>query len=79
MGEALAALLDHAFGEMGLHRVEADTDVANHRSLALLERLGFRREGVLRERWLVEGSHSDSHFLGLLDREWHARRRGEES
>ncbi len=47
-GEALAALLAHAYGPLGLHRVAAEVDVDNPRSSALLDRLGFRHEGVRR-------------------------------
>ncbi len=70
MTEALTALLDYAFTALGLHRVEADVDPENAASLRLLERLGFTREGVLRERWLVGGRAHDSVMLGLLGREW---------
>jgi RimJ/RimL family protein N-acetyltransferase len=69
MGEALSVLLDHAFGPLGLRRLEADVDPRNHRSLALLERHGFRREGYLRERWRVGGGVQDTALLGLLARE----------
>ena len=64
--EAVRRVLTFAFGEMGLHRVEADVDPENEASLALLERLGFRREGVFRERWFTFGSWKDSVMLGLL-------------
>jgi ribosomal-protein-alanine N-acetyltransferase len=74
MSEALQALLDYAFGPVGLRRLEADIDPRNEPSLRLVERLGFRREGLLRERWLVDGEVQDSVFLGLLAREWLARR-----
>jgi len=66
MREALAAILAHAFGPMGLERIEADTDPRNAASLALLERLGFAREGYARRRWLVAGEWCDSVLLGLL-------------
>lgn len=68
--EAVAALLDHAFGVLGLHRVEADIDPRNAASARLLERLGFRREGLLRERWIVGGEVTDSAIYGLLARDW---------
>jgi RimJ/RimL family protein N-acetyltransferase len=74
MREALTALLDHAFTTLGLHRIEADVDPENAASLRLLERLGFTREGVLRERWLVGGRAHDSVMLGLLGREWRGGR-----
>jgi ribosomal-protein-alanine N-acetyltransferase len=55
MSEALEALLGLAFDEMQLRRIEADVDPRNEASIRLLERLGFVREGLLRERWLVDG------------------------
>jgi len=71
--EALSAVLAFAFGTLGLHRVEADADPRNERSLRLLERHGFRREGVLRERYHVGDEIQDAVFLGLLRSEWTGR------
>jgi RimJ/RimL family protein N-acetyltransferase len=70
VAEAMATLLGFAFRDLDLVRLEADADPRNERSLAVLERLGFRREGLLRERWLVGGEAQDSLVLGLLRREW---------
>lgn len=70
MHEALQALLAHGFGTLDLHRVEADIDPRNTASARSLERLGFSREGHLRERWIVAGEVSDSDLYGLLAREW---------
>jgi [ribosomal protein S5]-alanine N-acetyltransferase len=70
MREALGAMLDHAFGAMNLNRVEADTDPRNDASMRTLERLGFKREGFLPERWIVGGEMSDSVLYGLLGRHW---------
>jgi len=70
MREAMSAVIDHAFGELGLHRLEADTDPQNAASLGLLERLGFKQEGLFRERWLVNGKRADSVMLGLLRPDW---------
>ena len=66
MSEALAAVLDYAFDDLGLHRIEADVDPDHAASLALLARFGFRREGVFRDRWYVHGKWHDSVMLGLL-------------
>lgn len=74
MLEALCALFDFGFGELNLHRLEADVDPRNEASLRLLERLGFTREGFLRERWLIGGGVQDTVLLGLLHHEWRARR-----
>lgn len=64
--EALGAVIDHAFGALGLRRLEADVDPRNLRSVRALEALGFKREGLLRQRWLVNGEWQDSLLLGLL-------------
>lgn len=70
MHEALQALLTHAFETMQLRRLEADVDPRNAASIRTLERLGFQREGFLRERWHVNGEIQDAIFYGLLRREW---------
>ena len=74
MHEALSALLDHGFEHWHLNRVEADIDPRNQASARALERLGFRREGLLRERWIVGDEVSDTAFYGLLRSEWRATR-----
>ena len=70
--EAVGALLCHGFEAMDLNRVEADIDPRNSASARLLQRLGFTREGLLRERWIVDGEVSDSEIHGLLRREFMA-------
>ena len=71
--EAVTALLHHGFDALDLNRIEADIDPRNTASARTLERLGFTREGLLRERWIVAGEVSDSEIFGLLRREWAAR------
>ena len=73
MHEALLALLDYGFGVLDLNRVEADIDPRNTGSQRTLDRLGFQREGLLRERWIVAGEVSDTALHGLLRRDWLAR------
>ena len=70
MSEALRTLLRFAFEELALHRIEADVDPHNEASIRLLERLGFQREGCLRERWFVGEEINDTVFFGLLRHEW---------
>lgn len=72
--EAIDAVLAHAFGPMKLNRIEADIDPLNARSARALERQGFVREGLLRERWIVAGHKSDSAMYGLLAADFEARR-----
>jgi RimJ/RimL family protein N-acetyltransferase len=71
--EALSAVLEHGFTALQLNRVEADIDPRNAASAKPLERLGFRHEGLLRERWIVGGEICDTAFYGLLRRDWEAR------
>ena len=68
--DALDVLIRFAFETLGLHRLEGDVDPRNERSIALLLKKGFRREGVLRERYRVNGEIHDTVMLGLLRREW---------
>ena len=68
--EALTILLEHAFGTLGLRRIEADVDPRNQGSLHTLDALGFRREGYLRQRGRVAGELQDSVLMGLRASEW---------
>lgn len=70
MHEALQIALGYALNEMDFRRIEADVDPRNLACIRLLERVGFKREGYLRERWLVPGETQDSLFYGLLKRDW---------
>ena len=71
--EALGAALEHGFREVGLNRVEADIDPRNAASARLLEKLGFRKEGYMPQRWRVYGEYADTVFYGLLRSYWDQR------
>ena len=68
--EAVTAAIDFGFQELGLHRIEADVDPRNERSLRLLERLGFQREGHLRERYYMNGEWQDAVMMAVLQADW---------
>lgn len=72
--EAVRALLDHAFPAFGLHRVVAITDALNAPAAALLERLGFRREGHFIENTWFKGAWGSEFSYAVLAREWNASR-----
>lgn len=74
IGEALVALLEFGFTRLVLNRVEADVDPRNAASAKTLEKLGFQKEGLLRQRWIVDEEVSDSALYGLLAAEWRAQR-----
>jgi ribosomal-protein-serine acetyltransferase len=67
---ACRALIDLAFGELGLHRVTIRVAPDNARSRAIPERLGFTQEGVMREAGRTSLGHNDLVVYGLLHREW---------
>lgn len=68
--EAAEAVLEYAFGVLGLHRVVAVTDCENARSVALLGRLGMRREGHFVENIWFKGAWGSEYLYALLRREW---------
>ena len=70
MPEALQVLMRYGFEEMDLNRVEATTHTENQRSQRVLAKLGFQREGVLREYYCCDGIYNDQVQYSLLRREW---------
>lgn len=68
--EAACAILDWGFRELALRRVAASVDPDNAASIRVLESLGFRHEGTLREHLHSGGRTFDSRIYGLLAREW---------
>lgn len=68
--EAATAQLRFAFEQLGLHRVWAGTDPENLPSARILEKLGFTREGHLRENVHVRSEWRDTIVFAILDREW---------
>ncbi len=73
--EAARAVLDLAFDHYGMHRVRVRMDARNAASARLCERLGFRREGLLRQDWLIKGEWTDTLVYGMLAAEWPAAQR----
>lgn len=71
--EAAAAVLDLAFGPVGLHRVFGRTDARNAASINLLRRLGMRQEAHLVENEFVKGEWTDEAVLAILAPEWASR------
>lgn len=72
MTSCCASLLDYLFQETGLHRVTIQCGVGNHKSCAIPQRLGFTREGVLREAEWVNDRWVDLVVWSMLDRDWAA-------
>jgi aminoglycoside 6'-N-acetyltransferase len=68
--EAARLLVGYLFADRGKHRVTACCDARNTASAAVLERLGMRREGHLRESTWAKGEWTDDLLYALLDHEW---------
>jgi RimJ/RimL family protein N-acetyltransferase len=73
--EAARAVLEMAFVHFGLRRVVANLDARNHRSAALCERLGMRREVDRRGDFWSKGTWTSSYEYALLADEWRAQQR----
>lgn len=74
MHDALCAILPHVFGPMRLHRIEAACIPDNERSMHLLEKVGFRREGYLNGYLKINGTWRDHLLYALIAEDWHDRR-----
>ena len=66
MTEAVRLTIAHAFAEIGLHRLEANIQPANRRSIALAKRVGFRKEGFSPRYLKIGGSWCDHERWALL-------------
>ena len=73
MTEAIHAFLQHCFAGLKTHRVEALVDHRNTESIRFTEALGFRQEGLLRDRICVAGEYRSLLMFALLEEEWMAR------
>ncbi|HEY9433560.1 MAG TPA: GNAT family protein [Blastocatellia bacterium] len=74
VSEALGAMLDYGFDHMNLHSVEAGVTPGNEASTRMLQRLGFRLEGHLRENFLTDRGFVDSLIYSLLRSDWESAR-----
>ena len=73
--EAKLLILGHAFEVLGANRVAIKTDIRNERSQAAIERLGAKREGVLRHQYVrPDGTLRDSVMYSVIPEEWPAVR-----
>jgi ribosomal-protein-alanine N-acetyltransferase len=71
--EAKALLLDFAFGNLTLHRIEARIAADNKRSRRAFERLGAKHEGTLREAFYKDGGFRDQALYAILATDWQSR------
>jgi len=73
--ECIVSILDFLFGTLRKHRVIASLDPKNEASVKLMDKLGFRREGLFRKSILAGGNWVDNLIYAMLDDEWTSRNR----
>lgn len=74
--QALRTVMTLLFTEHGIHRISADCDARNVRSVALLERVGMRREAHHRRSAWWKGEWTDEYVYAVLAEEWRDEKRG---
>ncbi len=77
--EAVYLMMDHAFADLGYHRLVWRCSAANAASMRAAERFGFRREGVWRAAAVIKGQVQDVAWWSILSEEWPGRRRAFEA
>ena len=69
-GEASKLMINYGFTELNLYKIIAGVFTPNTRSLRAAEKLGFEKEGVLKEEMYVDGQYHDIHKFALFKRDW---------
>jgi ribosomal-protein-alanine N-acetyltransferase len=70
MTEAMEAVRDYGFSEMGIHSIKADVDPRNEGSVQLLLHAGFQKEAHFRENYFFDGEFLDSDFYCMIKSDW---------
>jgi len=70
VGEAAKLIIKYGFEELNLHKIRAGVFNPNKRSLRAAEKLGFTKEGILKDELYVDGDYVDMHRFALFKRDW---------
>jgi [ribosomal protein S5]-alanine N-acetyltransferase len=73
MTEAVEKVIDFGFNHMNLNRVEARCNVVNGGSERVMQKVGMKYEGLVREQMLIKGSYVNIKMYSILNQEWKAR------
>lgn len=76
MTEACRALVSYGFRELGLNRIQLLPDVDNRASCGVPERLGFTKEGIIRDCYRGLSGYRDCAMYAILARDWNDQPRG---
>lgn len=64
--EALLSLIDHGFNDLNLHRIWLTVIYSNVNAIKLYEKLGFKKEGTLKDNMFIKGEYVDTIVMGLI-------------
>jgi len=67
---ACSAMVEYVFNDLGYNRIELRTNPENEKSVAVAERLGFSKEGVLRQAEVINNEFKDLELHSLLKEDW---------
>jgi len=70
VGEASKLVIEYGFNELNFHKIYAGIYTPNERSLRVAEKLGFKKETILKEAQYVDGQYLDIHKFALFKRDW---------
>lgn len=68
--EAMQLMVDYGFRELGLHRIALGVYDFNPRAIHVYEKMGFKREGVMRDSLYWDGEYIDEIMMSVLSHEW---------
>jgi RimJ/RimL family protein N-acetyltransferase len=68
--DAVRLVVEYAFSELGLHRIELHVDEENERAIRCYEKCGFVREGLLRDHRRIDDRYSNTIQMSILASEW---------
>lgn len=68
--EALQIMLDYLFLSKNVTRIQVQTDVRNAASQRVIEKVGFKKEGILRKNFFMRGELRDCYIYSILREEW---------
>ena len=71
--EVVKSLIDYLFFTLKKHRVSASLDPVNVKSIALLERVGMRKEALFKKSLWIKGQWEDDLIYGILEEEWYSK------
>ncbi len=71
--EALRLMLNYGFETLNLHRISLGVYAFNPRAIHVYEKLGFKREGILRDALYYDGNYHDEIIMSILAHEWGSR------